>query len=171
MIAASVKLNGKIMRVVLGVAGCLIVVFAACTLFFGEGQLPALRLGGEPNTKNHTATSNEERLAFIAQFGWEVSEEPIEVEDVLVPEKFDELYAGYNALQKEQGMNLSRYAGKTVKRYCYEVLNYGNTDEMVIINLLVADKKVIGGDVSSTLPEGFVHGFQRPDAEAQQQDM
>ena len=107
---------------------------------------------------------NSDRLHFISQFGWEVSEEPTETVEVTVPENFDTVYLGYNEMQKEQGLNLAKYKGKTVTRYTYKVTNYPDYEGTVYLSLLVYKNKVVGGDVCSADVNGFVHGFEAPNA-------
>lgn len=109
---------------------------------------------------------NSDRINFISQFGWEVKETPVEEVEVTVPESFDKVYLGYNEMQKKQGLNLSKYKGKTVTRYTYEVTNYPDYDGTVYISLLVYKDKVIGGDVCSADVNGFVHGFEAPESDA-----
>lgn len=105
--------------------------------------------------------TNEDRVKFLSQFGYEVSEDPIETVEITLPEKFDKVYAGYNELQKAQGLDLSRYRRKTVMRYTYEVKNYdGYNGGRVLANVIVYRGRVIGGDVCSADPQGFVHGFE-----------
>lgn len=105
--------------------------------------------------------TNEDRVKFLSQFGYEVSEDPIETVEITLPEKFDKVYAGYNELQKAQGLDLSRYRRKTVMRYTYEVKNYdGYNGGKVLANVIVYRGRVIGGDVCSADPQGFVHGFE-----------
>lgn len=105
--------------------------------------------------------TNEDRVKFLSQFGYEVSEDPIETVEITLPEKFDKVYAGYNELQKAQGLDLSKYRRKTVMRYTYEVKNYdGYNGSKVLANVIVYRGRVIGGDVCSADPQGFVHGFE-----------
>ena len=114
------------------------------------------------------AGTAEERLAFISQFGWDVDEDPVAVEEVRIPAQFDEVYERYNAVQKAQNMDLSVYAGERVKKWTYSVRNYPGYEQqegVVELNLLIYDGCVIGGDVCSTEQGGFLHGFDRPLAE------
>ncbi len=105
--------------------------------------------------------TNEDRVKFLSQFGYEVSEDPIETVEITLPEKFDKVYAGYNELQKAHGLDLSKYRRKTVMRYTYEVKNYdGYNGGKVLANVIVYRGRVIGGDVCSADPQGFVHGFE-----------
>ena len=106
---------------------------------------------------------NSDRLAFIAQFGWQVENEPLETVEVCVPETFDNVYLGYNEMQKEQGLNLAKYKGKTVTRYTYQVMNYPDYDGTVYLSMLVYKNKVVGGDICSADVNGFVHGFEAPE--------
>ena len=108
---------------------------------------------------------NSDRLAFIEQFGWKVDATPLETAEVSIPEEFDKVYLGYNEMQKEQGLGLSKYKGKTVTRYTYNVTNYPNYEGDVYISLLVYKNKVVGGDVCSADVNGFVHGFEAPTKE------
>lgn len=110
------------------------------------------------------AKTPEERLAFIASYGWQVEEEPIEIRDVLIPREFDEVFEKYNYLQKQQGFDLSRQRGRRCRRYTYAITNYPGSVEDVQLNLLVYQNKVVGGDVSTTSLDGFMHGFDMASA-------
>ncbi len=135
-------------------------VLFALVLFiptYGEGQSQEVS-----NISYTKIYENSDRISFISQFGWEVSAEPLETVEVIVPDTFDTVYAGYNEMQKEQGLNLSKYKGKTVTRYTYKVTNYPEYDGTVYISLLVYKNKIVGGDVCSADVNGFVHGFEKP---------
>ena len=73
---------------------------------------------------------------------------------------YRKVYAAYNELQKEQGLNLSRYKGKDVTRYTFAITNYKDYEGTVYANVLVYRNRVIGGDVCSADVSGFVHGFE-----------
>lgn len=103
---------------------------------------------------------NEDRIRFLGQFGWKVSSEATESEQVTIPSEFDKIFAGYNEIQKRQGLDLSKYKGKTMMRYTYEVSNYPDYDGRVQANILVYRGKVVGGDICSADINGFVHGFE-----------
>ena len=103
--------------------------------------------------------NNEDRIAFLKQFGWEVSPEEIESEQVTIPSEFDKIFAGYNEIQKQQGLDLSKYKGKTMMRYTYDITNYEGYEGRVQANILVYRGKVVGGDICSADVNGFIHGF------------
>ena len=98
--------------------------------------------------------------AFLSQFGWTVNATPVEVKTVTIPEEFDKVFAAYNELQKEQGLNLSKYKSKDVTRYTFAVTNYPSYQGTVYANVLVYRNRVIAGDICSADVSGFVHGFE-----------
>ncbi len=107
--------------------------------------------------------TNEERLAYLATFGWSVNAQPKEAQTVHIPDTAEnEVFARYNDLQKSQGFDLQDFAGKDAMRYVYEVLNYPEAKEPVLASVLVYEGKIIGGDVTNTAPDGLIHGFAMP---------
>lgn len=102
----------------------------------------------------------EDVVSFLSQFGWEVNATPTEVKTVTVPEEFDKVFSAYNELQKEQGLNLSKYKNKEVTRYTFSVTNYPSYEGTVYANVLVYRNRVIAGDICSADVSGFVHGFE-----------
>ncbi|MBO5100931.1 MAG: DUF4830 domain-containing protein [Clostridia bacterium] len=98
--------------------------------------------------------TNEDRVAFIKSFGLEIEEVPEECAFTM-PEDFDRVIAGYNELQKKQGLDLSKYAKKRVTRYTYKVTNYDAEGE-VYASLFIYRSKVVACDIASASPEGFV---------------
>lgn len=149
-------------------------IFAAVAIFAVIGGVISVS-----NTKTATvgnfsdvalkAESHEDRKAFFASFGWEISDEPLEVKETVIPAEFDESYMKYNELQKKQNFNLEKYKNTRVKSWSYEILNYPgyeNSDGIIRGNLLTCDGVVIGGDVCSIELGGFMHGFCKPEAES-----
>ena len=147
---------GKIKLVaMLALSAALVAVLA---LFIPK--YPVISVSAADGTRVYTGVkTNEDRIKFLNHFGWEVGEEPIEAVNVTVPEVFDSIFEGYNQLQISQGLDLARYKKKTVTRYTYFVTNYPDYDGDVVATLLVYRGRVIGGDICSTDPEGFIHGL------------
>ncbi len=143
-------------KILIGLAAVLLVVTAAIvvTKLFRSG--PVASVDGKKYTL--TAGSNDQRVSFLKQFGWQVNTEPIEVKDVAIPAQFDDVYLQYNNIQKEQGLDLTPYAGKTCKQWIYAVTNYPQATD-VRATLLVYDNRVIGGDLSTVQLDGFMAGF------------
>ncbi len=105
--------------------------------------------------------TDEDRIEFLKQFGWEVKPTAVEQKDVKVPKEFDSIFNTYNELQKRQGLDLSKYKGKSVTRYTYEVTNFEGYDGTVYANIIVCKNRVIGGDICTADVNGFIQGFER----------
>ncbi len=110
--------------------------------------------------KNYTMKTESDRQKFMSEMGWEVSEEYTSCKVISIPEDFNDTYESYNELQKEQGFNLKKYRGEMVEIYTYEVYNYPEKSDNVVINLLVFEGKLIGGDVSCSELDGFMQGLK-----------
>ena len=104
--------------------------------------------------------TQDDVIQFLSQFGWQVDASPVEVKTVTIPSEFDKVFAAYNELQKEQGLNLLKYKSKDVTRYTFSITNYADYNGTVYANVLVYRNKVIGGDVCSADVSGFIHGFE-----------
>ncbi len=122
-------------------------------------------LGGDDTVPTSTDTSvvnNDDRVNFLASFGWQVTTSPVESSQVRIPAESTEIFERYNALQKAQGYDLSEYAGQTVMRYVYQVNNYPGATEPVYATLLISRNQVIGGDITDTSAKGAIRGFKMP---------
>ena len=106
--------------------------------------------------------TNEDRIQFLSTYGWQVAPDPVAVEELLIPKEFDDSYHDYLALQSEQGFDLTRLAGKRLKRYTYQITNYPTGERDVRVNLLVYKNAVVGGEVLSSKLDGFLHGLSMP---------
>ena len=155
----------RIRKKALVIAACALLVVAGgliglSSLLSAEEEMPAS--GQRPNLALNKADKNENRVNFLKNLGWEVEEEPIEIEEVLIPKEFDAVFQRYNELQIQQGFDLTKQQGKRVKRYSYAITNYPGQKEAVRANLLVYKNKLIGGDVCSNQLDGFMHGLVMP---------
>lgn len=128
---------------------------------YDTGELGYITTGQEKEINYDKIKTNEDRVNFLSQFGWQVKSEPVETAEITIPEEFDKIFMGYNEIQKRQGLDLSRYKNKNVMRYTYEVTNYSGEDGKVYANVIVYRNKVIGGDVCSANVNGFIHGFEK----------
>lgn len=143
----------------------LFVVFTVISLFILSRDSAQTGKGDNISLK---ASTHEERMAFLSQFGWEIDEDPIEVREVIIPEEFDDTYTAYNEIQKNQGFDLTVYAGMRVKRWTYTVKNYTGYEnkECIHANILVYNGLVVGGDICSVELDGFMHGFTMPKSDS-----
>lgn len=110
-----------------------------------------------------TGSSNEERAAYLATYGWSVDAIPKETQAVTIPDaETNKVFARYNELQLSQGFDLIPYKGKEVTRFVYEILNYPEATAPVYAGVLVYEGKIIGGEITDTAPNGVIHGFRKP---------
>ena len=100
--------------------------------------------------------TEDDRVGFIEQFGLKVKGASTESKSFVIPDNFDRVLAGYNEIQKKQGLDISKYSKKKVTRYTYEIESYEDYDGEVLVNLLIYRNRVIGCDVSSADANGFV---------------
>ena len=105
--------------------------------------------------------TDADRVSFLETFGISVHPTPCEEVSFTIPSEFDRVLAGYNEIQKAQGLDLARYKNKKVTRYTYEVENYEGYEGKVYVNLIMYKNRVIAADVTSADPYGFVHGLER----------
>ena len=124
-------------------------------LFLGGGDsAPTASVSTAP-----AADTNDARVKFLTDLGWEVTASPAEASEVKIPRGGDEVFDRYNELQKSQGYDLSKYAGKKVMRYVYQITNFPDAKEPVYATVLVYKDKIIGGDITDTTPGGQIQGF------------
>ena len=107
-----------------------------------------------------SAKTEKQRVAYLSQYGWEVESPALSEETVVIPRSFNKVFDNYNALQKQQGFDLSEYCGMEVKLYTYKVCNSSIGDEVVAM-LYVFGGSVIGGDVHSTALDGYMCGIKQ----------
>ena len=146
-------------KLTLGVGLAALLCCCAIALNFGQNMLEA-SASALPSPKG--VRSNQDRIDYLSAYGWQVAEEPVATQELLIPEELDDSYDEYVALQSQQGFSLEKYTGKRVKRYTYEVLNYPTGETGVQANLLICKNTVIGGEVLSPQLDGFLHGLAMP---------
>lgn len=153
MFVMTAKVDKKKILLALAAAAVVIVMLI---MIFGGGD------GEAAPTAAPSAGTNEGRVKFLESLGWEVASSPTESGQVKIPESSSEVFARYNALQKSQGYDLSKYAGKTVMRYVYRIQNYPGATDPVLATVLVYKDQIIGGDVTDTGAKGVIRGFKMP---------
>lgn len=106
--------------------------------------------------------TNDDRVSFLKQFGWETDGNVVEEVTMKIPREFDKIMTSYNEIQKRSGLDLSKYRGREVTRYTYVINNYPSYDGRVNANIIVYNGRVIGGDISSSDVSGFISTFEYP---------
>lgn len=148
-------------RLLAGAAALACCLLAVLTLAFAG---PGRAVTASAEVKH--VKDNDDRLNYLSSLGWQVSEQPIATEELLIPEEFDDSYQGYLKLQADQGFDLTQYRGKRVKRYTYQLTNYPAQDEPVRIALLIYKNRVIGGQIQSA-SGSFLHGLTLPKSDGE----
>ena len=152
------------------VAGGLTAVVLVCALAVLLGFLDRGAASVSETISPKGIRTAEDRLSYLGAYGWLVKEEPLAVEELEIPKEMGEEYTDYLALQTQQGFDLQKYAGKRVKRYTYEILNYPTGETGVQVSLLIYKNTVVGADVLSPALDGFIHGLQMPTQQTVQQE-
>ena len=147
-------------KLTLGVGLAALLCCCAIALNFGQAVTREVSASSLPNPKG--VKTNQDRIDYLSAYGWQVSEEPVATQELFIPDEMDDSYDEYLALQTQQGFHLEKYAGKRVKRYTYEVLNYPTGESGVQVNLLLCKNTVVGGEVLSPRLDGFLHGLAMP---------
>ncbi len=142
----------------LTLVGIIAGVLIAVVLLFGGG--------GSAETSAPMVSNNDARVQFLKDLGWDVSASPAESSQVKIPTGSTQIFDRYNALQKSQGYDLSKYAGKNVMRFVYKVNNYPGATEPVYATLLIYKNQIIGGDVTDTAAGGQIRGLNSADSAA-----
>ena len=156
MVMMTAKVNKK--RVILVLAALAALIVLICILAKGGGgESPA------PSQEQPVSVAtNDARVQYLTDYGWEVVNSPVQTQQVRIPSEITEVYQRYNALQMSQGFDLTQYAGKTVKRYTYQVSNYPGLQENIWASLLLYKKEVIGGEIYSNEGDGFIQALPYP---------
>lgn len=152
MLVMTAKVDIKKILLILAVVALSIL---GILLLFGGGE------DSQPTAAPSLAT-NEGRVKFLTDLGWDVVVSPAETSQVKVPAENSDVFSRYNALQKSQGYDLTQYAGKKVMRYVYLIKNYPGATDPVYATLLIYKDQIIGGDVTDTSAKGVIRGFQMP---------
>ena len=105
-------------------------------------------------------TTTGERTAFLAELGWQTDPSTETEETIRIPERFSAVYEKYNALQQQQGYDLSAFRGRDCTLYTYAVTNWPDEGQHVLADLYVLNDRVIGGDIHSTELGGFMVGIK-----------
>ena len=103
------------------------------------------------------ATDSLERIAFIENMGYKVNRDVAEdSKQIQIPYVFNDIYKQYQVIQQKAGYDLEKYSGSNATLYTYNLIYENRTD--VYAHLLVANEKIIGGDISAlSVDNGFIN--------------
>ena len=157
MMVMTAKVDMKKVIAILAAVAALIIGLIA---LLGDGD------GSAATSANTAVSTNDDRVKFLTDLGWEVTTSPAETSQVRIPQEQSEVFDRYNALQKSQGYDLNAYAGKNVMRYVYKIKNYPGATEPVYATLLIYKNQVIGGDITNTAADGMIRPLKNATATA-----
>ncbi len=104
------------------------------------------------------AETREEISEFADFFALKIVDEPIYTKNITIPSHFNDTYLQYNDLQKQIGLDLEKYKSKNCTLYSYEIISPERKNGCVL-NLIIMDGRVIGGDISEREYGGKMFGL------------
>lgn len=114
---------------------------------------------------NETGLATQEgRVSFLSELGWEVDADTEEYKSVLLPEALEGVMEDYNEMQLAQGYDLRKFLGQKCEVYTYEVTNYPDAQETVYATLYVCGSRMVAGDIHTNSASGFMHGIKQSEA-------
>lgn len=143
MFSVNLKLSNKCIAIIF-------FVFIVASIFVISLRLNFLDKSIVEGVECSTETEVQE---YLNSFGLQLGE--CTVDDITVPYEFNDVYKGYNNIQKSQGFDLAEYKGKTLQRYTFSVQNHPD-GERVFAEVLIYKKIIVGADVYSTDSDGFI---------------
>lgn len=146
-------------KLIFGIAMAAVAIFVGIMALIGT----SVSRTASSHVENIQVSEESQRIAFLEQFGWTVEREPEEIREIVIPSEFNDVYQNYNKIQTEQGFDLTKYQGCTVKKWTYVVTNYPGYENSrcILASLLIYEDQVVGGDICSTELDGFMHGFKK----------
>ena len=129
---------------------CIILALLIISLII-IGRIFTIKAGGIDGSTNAL------RVEYLSGLGYRVDETAVSVKEIVIPEIFSDVYSEYNRLQQRTGFDLSRYKGEKACVYTYRL----SDSEDTVINLIVSDNNIIGGDVSSVRIDGEMRAIER----------
>lgn len=131
-------------------------IFAAVSLVGVAAGVLFLIFSNKNEIDTNLYSNEFNRISYINLQGWDIEETPYSVQEIVIPDKFNDVYKDYNAVMQKQGWDLSDYRNKTVKEYTYLVKNYAGGEKDVYARIILQDNRIIGGDIFKMEPGGFI---------------
>ena len=129
---------------IFAVASVAVAIICIICMISVQNSLPDTATCDELGCYSLKCDKDDEQSAFLEQFGLS-AEKITDSCEVTVPMDFNDTYEEYNELQKEIGLDLEKFKGKSVQKVTYELKN-SKTKNAV---LLIYKGKVIGGHLTN----------------------
>jgi len=137
----------------------LAIALLICTVIILAGRRDRASEHGDRPAAERRVQTEADLVSYLESLGWQVDPSPIEVREVLIPREFDHVFEAYNHMQREAGFDLAVYRGLPAVRYTFTITNYPGHYEGVVADLLIADGRIIVGDIQSIHLDGFIHAL------------
>lgn len=160
MFIFTAKFNKK--KAILAVLALAAVLIAVILIAGGGDNAKDNANASETAALSAVVKNNEQRVNYLKALGWEVEQNVLEQQKIVIPREFSEVYKNYNEIQQEQGFDLSKYGGSEAVRYTYRILNYPGATGTVVADIIVHKNEIIAGDVQSNALDGFMAGLEFP---------
>lgn len=99
------------------------------------------------NRSYSDGATHKNRMEFLAAYKFSVNENAVAVRDTRLPQSMSDNFVKYNKIVQKGGFDLSDFCGKNVTVYSYAL----SENPQSVVSLLVADGKIIAGDITDTL--------------------
>lgn len=131
---------------------CLVAVIVSIALLPGAGSsLNVNKIEGMQKLSKINAGKADGRIEYFEMLGFSVKSEPVSCEKEKMPKVMDAVTEKYNSLQRMQGFDLSRYCGKNLDGYTYEVTSFPDDTRIganrYLATLIVYKNKVVAADI------------------------
>ena len=136
--------DSKNVFTIFAVVSVAVAIVCIISMISVQNSLPDTATCDELGCYSLKCDKDDEQCAFLEQFGLS-SVKITDSCEVVIPTEFNQTYEEYNELQKEIGLDLEKFKGKSVQKVTYELKN-SKTKYAV---LLIYKGKVIGGHLTN----------------------
>lgn len=136
--------DSKKVFAIFAVASVAVAVVCIISMISVQNSLPDTATCDELGCYSLKCDKDDEQCTFLEQFALST----VKITDsceVIIPTDFNGTYAEYNKLQKEIGLDLEKFKGKSVQKVTYELKN----SKTKFAVLLIYKGKVIGGHLTN----------------------
>lgn len=103
-----------------------------------------------------TESIHKANIEYLSSLGYEVGTF-LESAPARYDSPDDNVFKNYNELQLQAGFDLEPYIGADMRRYTYSIKNLPDCeDEEVRADLLVFNRRIVGGDIMIVRIDGFM---------------
>ena len=136
--------NSKKVFAIFAIASVAVAIVCIISMISVQNSLPDTATCDELGCYSLKCDKDDEQSTFLEQFGLS-SEKITDSCEVTIPTDFNDTYEQYNELQKEIGLDLEKFKGKSVQKVTYELKNCKTKFAV----LLIYKGKVIGGHLTN----------------------